>query len=93
MGYDPIDADSCDAEGFQSFMHQYQDTEVHYDKGYRWWKFGHAFELDGNPDNDNAAWERAEKATKEFVSKWNATCKLRNPKCCASGWIRQDETK
>ena len=80
--------DKCDADAFQSYMHQYQDTYVHYENGYRWWTFGHAFALT-NPDNDDEAWENASQATQGFVNGWNNACKLKCPSNCEAGWERR----
>ena len=78
----------CDAMKFQRYMHQYQDTFVHSDKGYSWpWTLGHLPDsLRGkNPDNDKAAWKRAEEATKEFLKLWDASCQLCDENKCRWG--------
>ena len=80
--------DKCDADAFQSYMHQYQDTYVHYENGYIVWTFGQAFALT-NPDNDDEAWENASQATQGFVNGWNNACKLKCPSNCEAGWERR----
>ena len=70
---------SCNPKDFESYMHQYQDHETHYGKGYRWWLGGHIF-AGTSPDEDEAAWIRAQKGTREYVDKWNANCCLACPK-------------
>ena len=82
---------NCNAEKFQSLMHQLQDTRTHYDRNWRWWTLGHVFG-GTSPDRDEyaqtTAWDLAEKDTKDFVEKWNSSCKLKD-KCCCCIWERR----
>ena len=70
------------------YLHQYQDTYVHYENGYILLTLGHAFALT-NPDNDDEAWENASQATQGFVNGWNNACKLKCPSNCEAGWERR----
>ena len=70
----------CDADAFESLMHQYQDTRTHYDKGYRWWTLGHLF-AGTAPDMDNEAWALAEKDTRKFVDRWMSQCDFDKCEC------------
>ena len=73
----------CDAAGFESLMHQLQDTRTHYDRGWRTWKIGHLFGGTA-PDLDDyaqtTAWDLAKRDTEKYVKLWNDKCKL----CCES---------
>ena len=83
--------DSCDAAAFERAMHQTQDYFTHYGKGYRWWKGGHI--SDGTaPDEDDKAWDKAEKRTRRWLSKWKAKCCLACPKN-ECNWVKQSEGK
>ena len=70
---------SCNADDFESYMHQYQDHGTHYGKGYRWWKGGHMF-AGTAPDEDAKAWETAENETKNYIKSWTDNCCLACPK-------------
>lgn len=70
----------CDADAFESLMHQYQDTRTHYDKGYGWWTLGHLF-AGTAPDMDNEAWALAEKDTRKFVDRWMSQCDFDKCEC------------
>ena len=71
----------CDPDKFERLMHQLQDYYAHYKPGWRWWTLGHLFG-GHEPDLGKAAqeerWPEAERATKEWVNKWNEHCKLKN---------------
>jgi len=67
---------NCDEAAFQSAMHRLQDFWSHYNKGYRWdppLHLGHLW-AGTKPDEDNAAWAEAEKATAEQLKEWNSKC-------------------
>lgn len=79
----------CDADAFESAMHQAQDYYTHFKKGYRWWKGGHIF--DGTaPDEDNKAWDDAKELTLEYVLKWTSNCCLTCPKKDCK-WVKKSE--
>ena len=61
--------EACDKEKTERLLHQWQDTYVHWDKGWRWWKLGHAFAT-VPPDLDNNAWQGAESTTDIWVGIW-----------------------
>ncbi len=67
---------ACDTSAFERAMHRLQDFWSHYNKGFRWnppWQLGHAM-AGTKPDEDNAAWAEAEKATKECVEQFHKAC-------------------
>ncbi len=71
----------CYPDKFERLMHQLQDYYAHYKPGWRWWTLGHLFG-GHEPDLGKAAqeerWPEAERATKEWINKWNEHCKLKN---------------
>jgi hypothetical protein len=57
-------------------MHAWQDSYVHWDRGYRWWTGGHAKD-DTKPDQKDDPWnvehrayERCDFATRELEKLW-----------------------
>jgi RHS repeat-associated protein len=79
---------SCNKEAFERAMHRGQDYFTHYAKDYRWdpgnrrvpcFGFGHACS-GSSPDQDDAAWAKAESWTKGWVKEWFNKCKCCNPK-------------
>jgi RHS repeat-associated protein len=82
---------ACNANAFERAMHQLQDYFTHRGKGYEWHKGGHIF--DGTkPDEDNEAWDKAEKETKKWIKNWDANCCLGCPKKDCK-WIKKSERK
>ena len=71
---------NCDGESYQSLMHQYQDTFVHYEAGWRWYTLGHLWGsiVGPDPDNNEALWRKAEEMTIYFNGEWMKNC------CCTS---------
>lgn len=74
----------CQKEAFDRFMHQYQDTYVHFEKGYTAEWFGHGWDsfvhwatmgiLGANPDKDETAWGMANEDTDVYLAAWEANC-------------------
>jgi RHS repeat-associated protein len=79
--------EACDKGNTERLLHQWQDTYVHWDKGWRWWKLGHAFAR-VPPDLDNDAWKDAEFSTDIWVEIWKETCC--KSKDASDGWIPKD---
>lgn len=79
--------EACDKEKTERLLHQWQDTYVHWDNGWRWWKLGHTFAT-VPPDLDNNAWRDAESTTDIWVGIWKKTCC--ESKTAKDGWIPQN---
>ena len=97
----------CEKVKFERYMHQWQDTFVHYEGGYRWYKLGHGVvsgekwlgdqvhkDWGKDPDNNDEAWTNANRDTMGFLGDWNRNC----CHCCKAGdccsWVpRKDAQK
>ena len=81
---------ACDKFRAERLLHQWQDSYVHWDNGWRWWKLGHTFAL-VPPDLDNEAWNDAEFSTGIWVEIWKDKCC--KAKKARDGWIPKDESE
>jgi len=72
----------CSRDLFQRALHRGQDYFTHYGKGYVWepgnifqkcFGFGHICH-GAKPDQDNKAWDTADKWTQKWLRAWKAAC-------------------
>jgi RHS repeat-associated protein len=81
-------------QAFEEYMHEWQDSFVHYDNGYRW-PFGHFFDghAPDDPANNPGAWREADRTPREWEERRNQRRDLEDLAKKAEKWMKMQEAK